>query len=167
VPEKDDGGASRRKARAASRFRRPAADLVTRAARRAVRGGKASFPSLAAFREAVIDALRREEPLAAIGGPRLRRLLVDVPGVKLTVHYTERPDGPLPERCPVCGAELEPIRNRTLTGETIELGRDCPRCSYWTHGARRVPVRYTVSRGEPRAPRPRKASAGSAAPVRA
>jgi hypothetical protein len=153
MPEKGVGEASPRKPKTEGRFRRPPVDQVARAARRAVRGGRASFPSLAAFREAVVDALRREEPLAAIGGPRLRRLLVGVPGVKMTVHYTERPDGPLPEECPVCGSELEPIRNRTLTGETVVLGRQCTRCAYWTHGARRVPVRYTVSRGEPRSAR--------------
>ena len=149
MPEKGAEGPSRRKARPEPQFRRPPSELVARAARRAVRGGKASFPSLVAFRAAVVEALRREEPLAAIGGPRLRRLLVSVPGVKLTVHYTERPDGPLPERCPVCGSELEAIRNRTLTGETVVLGRECTRCSYWTHAARRVPVRYAVSRGVP------------------
>lgn len=145
MPEKDAEARSGRSAGATARFRRPAAELVARAARRAVRGGKASFPSLAAFRSAVVESLRRDEPLATIGGPRLRRLLVDVPGVRLTVHYTERVDGPLPTHCPVCRADLEPIRNRTLTGETIELGRRCPRCSYWTHAARRVPVRYVVS----------------------
>ena len=150
MPERDGEGAPRRKASAPSRFRRPPAELVARAARRAVRGGKASFPSLAAFRAAVVDALRRDEPLATVGGRRLRRLLVAVPGVKLTVHYTERADGPLPEECPVCGSDLEPIRNRTLTGEVVVLGRECTRCAYWTHAARRVPVRYTVSRGAPR-----------------
>lgn len=153
MPEKGAEAASRHKPRPPPRFRRPATDLVTRAARRTVRGGKASFPSLVAFRSAVLESLRREEPLAAIGGRRLRRLLVSMPGVKLTVHYTERSDGPLPSRCPVCASELSPIRNRTLTGETIELGRGCPTCSYWTHAARRVPVRYTVSRGESRSRR--------------
>jgi hypothetical protein len=146
VPDKDDGARPRRRSPETAAFRRPAAELVTRAARSAVRGGKASFPSLAAFRAAVLDGLRQEEPMAAIGGPRLRRLLVDVPGVKLTVHYTERPQAPLPDRCPVCGSRLEPVRNRTLTGETVVLGRRCPHCEYWTHGARRVPVRYIVSR---------------------
>ena len=156
MPEKDGEGASRRKGRPAGRFRRPGVELVARAARRAVRGSRASFPSLAAFRAAVVETLRRDEPLATVGGPRLRRLLISVPGVRMTVRYTERPDGPLPARCPVCGAELEPIRNRTLTGETVELGRGCPRCAYWTHAARRVPVRYTVSRGEPRSARARR-----------
>ena len=150
MPEKDAEARSRRKAPEGARFRRPSAELVARAARRTVRGGRATFGSLAAFREAVRSSLRQDEPLATIGAERLRRLLVDIPGVRLSVRYTERPDGPLPRRCPVCRSELEPIRNRTLTGETIELGRQCPKCAYWTHAARRVPVRYVVSGGERR-----------------
>jgi hypothetical protein len=150
VPERAAAERSRRRTEPEARFRRPPADEIARAARRAVRGGRASFPSLAAFREAVLEDLRRDEPLATVGGPRLRRLLVAVPGLRLSVRYTERPDGAPPARCPVCDGELEPIRNRTLMGETIVLGRRCVRCAYWTHAARRVPVRYAVTRGEPR-----------------
>jgi hypothetical protein len=152
VPEKAAAEASPRKARAPPKFRRPDPELIARAARGAVRGGKASYGSLTEFRAAVLGALRQEEPLAAVGGPRLRRLLVGVPGVKMTVHYTERADGPLPSRCPVCGSELTAVRNRTLTGETVVLGRECTRCSYWTHATRRVPVRYTIARGAARRP---------------
>ena len=127
------------------RYRLPPVELVRRAARRVVRGERASFPSQAAFRDALIAQLRREEPLATIGGGRLRRLLVDVPGVRMQVHYTERHDlGPL-EHCPVCSSELRPIRNRTLSGDTVTLGQRCIRCDYWTHAARRVPVRYIFS----------------------
>jgi hypothetical protein len=128
-----------------AKFRRPADELVLRAARRVVRGGKASFPSQAAFREAVLALVRRDEPLAAIGGKRLRRVLVGAPGVRLSVRYTERGGAPPPTECPVCGSELSPIRNRTLTGDNIVLGRRCVRCDYWTHGNRRVPVRYLFS----------------------
>ncbi len=127
------------------RFRRPSAELVQRMARRAVRGGRATFPSQAAFREALLAILRREEPLATISGARLRRLLIGVPGVRLSVRYTERHDRRPLVRCPVCGSDLAPIRNRTLTGDTVVLGQRCSRCDYWTHGERRVPVRYTFS----------------------
>lgn len=137
------------------KFRRPASELVRRVARRVVRGGRAYFPSQAAFREALLSQMRRDEPLATIGGRRLRRLLVGVPGLRIGVRYSERPArGPLSE-CPVCGSPLAPIRNRTLTDETVVLGQRCTRCDYWTHRTRRVPVRYTFSRGET-APRVRR-----------
>ena len=126
-------------------FRRPPADVVQRAARRVVRGGKASFASQAEFRKALLKLLRRDEPLAVLGGPRLRRLLVDVPGVRMTVRFTERPTSRPLVACPVCSAPLAPIHNRTLTGGTVVLGQRCTRCDYWTHGTRRVPVRYLFS----------------------
>ncbi len=146
MPEKDDIPVPPRKADRAVRYRRPPADLVQRVARRVVRGGRATFTSQTAFRAALLKQMRREEPLATIGGARLRRLLIDVPGVRLTVHYTERHDlRPLP-RCPVCGSDLAPVRNRTLSGETIVLGQKCTRCEYWRHAERRVPVRYYFSK---------------------
>lgn len=150
MPEKAVAERSPPRGEKEPRFRRPPPDEIARAARRAVRGGRASFASLAAFRAAVLADLRHDEPLATVGGPRLRRLLVSVPGVRLSVRYTERPHGTPPDRCPVCDGDLEPIRNRTLSGETIVLGHRCVRCAYWTHAARRVPVRYAVTRGEPR-----------------
>jgi hypothetical protein len=145
VPAKDDTEERPRKTPREPHYRLPAAELVQRAARRVVRGGKASFPSQVAFRQAVLTQLQRDEPLAAIGGARLRRLLVGVPGVRMHVRYTERHDLRPVARCPVCSSELVPIRNRTLTGETVALGQRCQRCDYWTHSARRVPVRYTFS----------------------
>ncbi len=145
MPEKGDGDTPPSSEREPVGFTRPEDDLVRRAARRVVRGGRASFPSQAAFRAAVVEAVRREEPLAALGGTRLRRLVVGLPGVRLAVRYSERPGVPPLEICPVCGSGLVPIRNRTLSGETIVLGQRCTRCDYWCHRHRRVPVRYAFS----------------------
>lgn len=144
MPARADGPAEGDRA-PEPRFRRPAEEIVQRVARRVVRGGRASFPSQAAFRAAVVAALRRDDPKAAIGGPRLRRLLIGVPGLRLSVRYTERPGLPPPTACPVCRGPLAPIRNRTLTGEQIVLGQKCRRCAYWTHATTRVPVRYAVT----------------------
>lgn len=127
------------------RYRRPADDDVRRAARRLVRGSKAAFSSQAEFRSALVAALRRDEPLATVGDQRMRRLLVQLPGVRLTVRYRERGNGPPLVACPVCGSPLKPIRNQTLGGESIVLGQRCTKCDYWTHRARRVPVRYLIS----------------------
>jgi hypothetical protein len=137
-----------------ARFHRPDADEVRRAARRILRGGRANYPSQASFRAAVLDVLRRDDPLAVVSGARLRRLALDTPGVRLTVRYTEKSNEQPLARCPVCGSDLRPIRNRTLTGDSVVLGQQCTRCRYWTHRTRRVPTRYSFARAasERRAP---------------
>ena len=142
MPEKGDMVGRPAKHERVVRYRRPAAEVVQRAARRLVRGGKASFSSQAEFREALLRIIRRDEPLAVLGGPRLRKLLLDVPGVRMSVRFTERQTARPLVACPVCSSPLAPIHNRTLTGDTVVLGQRCTRCDYWTHGVRRVPVRY-------------------------
>jgi hypothetical protein len=151
VPEKDDAVAQPAKAARTPSYRRSSDEEVVRAARRLVRGSKAVFTSQNEFRAAVTRYLRHEDPLAVIGGRRLRRLLVGVPGIRVAVRYTEREDGRALTVCPVCGSELRPIRNQTLGGEPVVLGQRCTRCDYWTHRARRVPTRYRISSA--RAPR--------------
>ncbi|MGA7477052.1 MAG: hypothetical protein WBW47_07575 [Thermoplasmata archaeon] len=145
MPEKGATDVLRAKRERTVRFRRPAAEVVQRAARRLVRGGKASFASQAEFQRALLKLLRRDEPLAVLGGARLRRLLIDVPGVRMTVRFTERTTLRPLVACPICSSPLAPIHNRTLSGGTVVLGQRCTRCDYWTHGARRVPVRYLFS----------------------
>jgi len=147
VPEKADGDSPRTDEAPAARYHVPGAEEIRRTARRVLRSGRATYPSQTAFREAVVAALRRDDPLAVVGGARLRRLILETPGVRLSVHYTERPDMHPLLACPVCASELKPVRNRTLTGESVVLGQECTRCDYWTHRQRRVPVRYTFSRG--------------------
>jgi hypothetical protein len=144
VPARGDTATRPVEARSGAKFRRPADEDVRRAARRLVRGGRASFHSQALFRDALLESLRRDDPLAVISGRRLRRLLIDVPGVRISVRYTERPTNAPLTACPVCGSELRPIRNQTLSGESVVLGQRCVRCDYWTHRIRRVPVRYQI-----------------------
>jgi hypothetical protein len=138
-----------------ARYHRPEADEIRRAARRILRGGRATYPSQASFRAAVLDFLRRDDPLAVVSGTRLRRLALETPGVRLIVSYTEKEDDRPLEECPVCASPLRPIRNRTLTGDSVVLGQQCTRCRYWTHHPRRVPTRYTFARaGVDRRPAP-------------
>jgi hypothetical protein len=152
VPEKDGAAEPRARARRAPSFHRPRDEEIVRAARRLVRGSKATFGSQNAFRAAVTQYLRHEDPLAVVGGRRLRRLLIGVPGIRLTVHYSEHAQSEPLTECPVCGSALRPIRNMTLGGEAVVLGQRCTRCDYWTHRARRVPTRYRIS--STRIPRP-------------
>ncbi len=147
MPEKDGAVERPAKARRAASFHRPGDEEIVRAARRLVRGSKATFGSQNEFRAAVTRYLRNEDPLAVVGGRRLRRLLIGVPGIRITVHYTEQPATEPLTACPVCGSPLRPIRNMTLAGEAVVLGQRCTRCDYWTHRTRRVPTRYRISSG--------------------
>lgn len=146
MPAKEDTVRPRADEEPPRRFHRPDSEEVRRVARRVLRSGRPYYPSQAAFREAVQAALRREDPLAVVGGSRLRRLALETPGVRLTVRYSEREGRGGLSECPVCSSPLKPVRNRTLTGESVVLGQQCTRCDYWTHGTQRVPVRYAFSR---------------------
>ncbi|MGA8665222.1 MAG: hypothetical protein WB809_09240 [Thermoplasmata archaeon] len=147
MPGKGDGDSPHADEAPSARYHIPGAEEIRRTARRVLRSGRATYPSQAAFREAVVAALWHDDPLAVVGGTRLRRLILETPGVRLSVHYTERPDLHPLLACPVCGSVLKPVKNRTLTGESVVLGQECTRCDYWTHRQRRVPVRYSFSRG--------------------
>jgi hypothetical protein len=103
------------------------------------------YASQAELRRALLPLLRREDPLLAIGGRRMRRLLIGSGRVRVRVRYSERADRPPLAWCPVCGADVRPIRNRTLIGESVTMGYRCSRCAYWTHLRRRVPVRYAFA----------------------
>jgi hypothetical protein len=138
-------------------FRRPDEETVRRVARRTLARGRA-YPSQAALRRELLPLLQQEDPLYRLGGRRLRALLVEAPGIELRVRYAERPTRRPLDRCPVCGGELRPIRNRTLLDDRVTLGYRCRRCRYWTHLRRRVPTRYqfvvTSRRARPPEDRP-------------
>ena len=143
MPGKGGGAARRRGAAAGPSFRRVTPDAVRSAALQLLRRARGAFPSQGELLRAVRRQLRSEEPLAALGGPRLRHLLLATPGVRVDVEFAERPTRRALTVCPVCAGALAPIRNRTLDGERVVLGFRCPQCGYWTHRRRRVPVRYT------------------------
>lgn len=132
-------------------FHRPAADAVRVAALRALRRAGRPFESQEALLRAMLPLLRDDDAQFALGAGRMRRLLLDSPAVRLEVSYARRANQRPLERCPVCGSALEPIRNRTLTEGEVTLGFRCPRCRYWTHLDRRVPVRYRFLRARARA----------------
>jgi DNA-directed RNA polymerase subunit RPC12/RpoP len=141
VPGKG-GGARPRTRRAPPAYRRPKPEDVRWAARRAlVRAGR-SFPSQAAMRRALLPLLQSRDARFALGGRRMRALLVEAPGLRLRIRYGERSSRRPMSACPVCDHPLRPIRNQTLLGDEVTLGYRCERCGYWTHLKRRVPVRY-------------------------
>ena len=149
MPAKGDGAARRRADRRGRRFHRVDPGEVTAAALELVRRARGPVASQRELLHAVRRRLRSEDPLAALGAPRLRRILLATPGIRVEVEYAERAPSAPPAACPVCGASVVPIRNRTLDTAPVVLGVRCPTCGYWTHRRRRVPVRYSFrSSGE-------------------
>jgi hypothetical protein len=158
VSAKDDGEShdKRRRLKPAPRYRLPPGDLVRSVARRQLGRMGLAARSQAGLRRAVLPSLTTKDPLFVLGGWRLRKLLLDSPGIRVDVRYAERPTRRPLQRCPVCRSPLRPIRNRTLEGDRVTLGYRCTHCAYWTHLHRRVPVRYRYVRvgidGEPSDP---------------
>ena len=132
------------------RYHRPGPEAVERAARAALARPASRGASQRELLARVLPILRRRDPIAALGGRRLRGILLDVPGVRLDVSYREEATRRPLTRCPVCSGPILPIRNRTLDEDRVTLGYRCPKCGYWTHLRRRVPVRYSIRLGAPR-----------------
>jgi hypothetical protein len=143
----------RRRGSVRPKYRLPPGDLVRSTARRQLGRMGLRARSQAGLRRALLPSLAAKDPLFVLGGWRLRKLLLDSPGIRVDVRYAERPTRRPLQRCPVCRSSLRPIRNRTLEGDRVTLGYRCTHCAYWTHLRRRVPVRYRFVRvgidGEP------------------
>ncbi len=148
MPAKGGGesGGKRHRPRRPPKYRLPPGDLVRAVARRQLGRMGQSNRSQAGLRRALLPSLTAKDPLFVLGGWRLRKLLLDSPGVRVDVRYAERPTRRPLQRCPVCRSALRPIRNRTLEGDRVTLGYRCTHCAYWTHLRRRVPVRYRFVR---------------------
>ncbi|MCI4354679.1 MAG: hypothetical protein L3K06_04870 [Thermoplasmata archaeon] len=143
MPGKGGAAARPKERRRGRRFHHVAPEDLRRAALELVRRSRGAYASQSELLRAVRRRVRAEDPIAAIGGRRLRHLLLSTPGIRVDVEYAERVTRGTLSACPVCGGALAPIRNRTLDAAAVTLGFRCPTCGYWTHRKRRVPVRYT------------------------
>ncbi|MCI4350840.1 MAG: hypothetical protein L3K15_04945 [Thermoplasmata archaeon] len=124
--------------------------MVRTVALELLRARSRPFPSQVAFAAEIVGRLQRVDPGLVVGGARLRRILLETTGVVVRVRYGERAGPPASDLCPVCRSPLRRIPNRTLEGGTVTVGYRCPRCGYWTHLRRRVPVRYIFERSRGR-----------------
>ena len=125
-------------------YRIPPDDVVARA----IDDCLARTPRMRSQRElceAVSAELAYIDPLYRAGPERIRRIGVERGIVALEIRYAEcgRAVG---DDCPVCGARLSAVRNRTLDGGTVEMSRGCRRCGYSAKGTETRPARYEVTR---------------------
>lgn len=93
----------------------------------------------------VRGVLQGEEKAFRVSDARVRRLAVQEGLAEVTVE-TGTTSQPPREACPVCGGEVEAVRNRTLTGGETVVGVRCARCSYRAGARHEVPLRYRFLR---------------------
>ena len=125
------------------RFRRAGDEEVAVAVLRAMQE-RGPFKSQRGFREAVLEALRARDPQATVSETRVRRVALRSNTVHLEIAYKDGSES-VGDECPVCGAALRKVRNRTLTRKTVVMGYECPECVYRTGPERRRPARYGFS----------------------
>jgi hypothetical protein len=76
---------------------------------------------------------------------RIRHIAANMEDVDLIIHCRDGNERAAPTICPVCGTRMNDIKNSTLYGWTVQTGRACPVCSYWTGKKRRIPTRYVFT----------------------
>jgi predicted RNA-binding Zn-ribbon protein involved in translation (DUF1610 family) len=102
------------------------------------------FRSQKAFRAAVVEALRATDPKATVGEERLRHIALRSKMIHLEMDYKDG-SGLVKEACPVCGAPLRRVKNRTLNRKTVVVGYECGKCVYRSPAERMRPARYQFS----------------------
>jgi hypothetical protein len=103
------------------------------------------------FHRLIVERLRSLDPgfSLKLSAPRLRRIAASMSGMKMTIHCRDSDENFKGNRCPVCGSNMAVIRNQTLYGWTVNTGKLCNTCSYWTGTRMRKPVRYVFSLEQP------------------
>ena len=81
-----------------------------------------------------------------IGGDRIRKIGIRNGLFDLEISYARTDRENSTGMCPVCGAELSSVRNRTLYWDTVELMKTCNRCGYAAKSDATRPARYHISR---------------------
>lgn len=122
-------------------YRIPSVETVRDALRRVLSRNR-GVASLHELTELVAEELQEQDPRYRLGPERLRRIATRMNAVRTTIYTRRAGSSAFGKRCPVCGAALERVRNRTLTGADVALEARCTACPYWTGRDRRVPVRY-------------------------
>ena len=81
-----------------------------------------------------------------VSGNRIRKVGLKHKLFRIDIRYARTDRRNVSGRCPVCGSELESIKNRTLEGGTVELMKTCKLCGYAGRADAERPARYVIDR---------------------
>ena len=91
----------------------------------------------------VMKEIKKVEADYKVSGERIRILALSVQHVSLDIYTRESEEQSIAmEECPVCMAELKQIRNETIYGWKVTLGKVCKKCTYWSGLNKKIPTRY-------------------------
>lgn len=100
-----------------------------------------------ALGEHVRRVLHEADPDLTASDARIRRLAVDHDLAEVRVR-TGTTGEPPRKTCPVCGAPVEAVKNKTLQGGETVVGTRCSACPYETGRQHEVPLRYEFVRSD-------------------
>jgi len=108
-----------------------------------VMGKRGIVRSQKLLKRLVDEVLRKIDPGYGVSLPRVRKLAIASGFAQLEMK-TRRTDGRRKglKECPVCGARLARIKNKTIEDKTTSFELKCLTCGYFTGAVLRVPTRY-------------------------
>jgi hypothetical protein len=98
------------------------------------------------FTNLVRKELKKDGEDYRVSAERVRRVSIERGLVKLSIEYRNSDSVDLPAYCPVCKNAMDPVMNRSLEGDIVEIKRKCTVCPYTIGGRIMSPGRYVFNR---------------------
>jgi len=99
------------------------------------------FSSLSEITEEVNGTIKRLNRSYVVSTSRCRKLSTEFFEISATPGSKKSSI----DHCPVCGAPLGVVKNKTINGSEITLNYECKTCGYISKGYIRAPARYRFS----------------------
>ncbi|RLF48803.1 MAG: hypothetical protein DRN20_03750 [Thermoplasmata archaeon] len=126
------------------KYRIPGEDIVVDALTKVLKEAGA-INSQRLLREIVLNEIRKIDPSFRLSEKRLRMIAINSGVANVDIHCRESEKRAKMSRCPVCGSKLYPVKNKTIFGGTVTVGKECRVCGYWTGIKTRMPMRYVFT----------------------
>lgn len=92
------------------------------------------------LRQGVLRELQAWDSSYTVSEERVRTLAARANFTRVDIHSREGTTRA--RRCPVCGGDLQRVKNLSLWGDEVTVGYTCNTCSYKGGVKQRVPTRY-------------------------
>ena len=91
----------------------------------------------------VVKELKKMAPDFKLSEERLRIIALSMDSISIDIYTRESEEESISlEECPVCYGEMKQVRNETIYGWKVTLGKVCKNCPYWTGRKKKIPTRY-------------------------